>query len=239
MADERVALVTGASSGIGRAIARRFGRKGMRVALLARRMSRLEEVAEEIRKGGGQGLPLVADVSVSGEVEKAVDAVVERWGRIDILVNNAGIGEAGPVEDVSDDSLHRQFAVNVFGPFYATRAVVPHMKRQGGGQIINIGSVVGLVGLKNMSVYAATKWALRGLNESWREELYSHGIKAAYVAPGYVITEFGGRKEEDYESPEAEWALRPDDVAHVVESIVDQGPNSDIKEVVVQVLDRS
>jgi NADP-dependent 3-hydroxy acid dehydrogenase YdfG len=239
MSDERVGLVTGASSGIGRAIARRFGKKGIRVALIARRKERLERVAEEIRGSGGEAIPLVADVSSSAEVNAAIEAVIERWGRIDILVNNAGTGQAGAVETVSDESLHRQFAVNVYGPFYATRAVVPHMKSQGGGQIVNIGSVVGLVGLENMSVYSATKWALRGLNESWREELYPHRIKVAYVAPGYVITEFGGSRQEDYESPEAEWALMPDDVADVVESIVDQGPNADVKEVVLQVLDRS
>jgi 3-oxoacyl-[acyl-carrier protein] reductase len=98
--------------------------------------------------------------------------------------------------------------------------------------------VVGLVGVARGTAYVATKWALRGMNECWREELYPDGIKVAYVAPGYVITEFGGRKE-DYNSPEAEWALTPQDVAHTVEAIVDQGPNSDIREVVIQVRDRS
>lgn len=234
-----MALVTGASSGIGRAIAKRFGRKGMRVALVARRKAKLERVAGEVQAAGGEALPLVADVSEAKDIEAAVQAVVDRWGRLDVLVNNAGVGERSAVDATSDESLHRQFAVNVFGPFYGTRAAVPHMKRQGGGQIVNIGSVVGFVGVKDMSVYVATKWALRGLNEAWREELYPHGIKVAYVAPGFVLTEFGGRREEGEEAAEAEWALTPDDVAHVVEGLVDQGPNADAKEIVLQVLDRS
>ncbi|MEK6911340.1 MAG: SDR family NAD(P)-dependent oxidoreductase, partial [Candidatus Thermoplasmatota archaeon] len=143
-----------------------------------------------------------------------------------------------PVEKLSDESVREHFEVNVFGPFYFTRAVVPHLKKQKSGQIVNIGSVAGLVGVARGTAYVATKWALRGMNECWREELYADGIKVAYVAPGYVITEFGGRKE-DLDHPDAEWALTVNDVVHAVETIVDQGPNSDIREIVVQVRDRS
>lgn len=103
---------------------------------------------------------------------------------------------------------------------------------------MNIGSVVGLVGVARGTAYVGTKWALRGMNECWREELYPFGIKVAYIAPGYVISEFGGR-EEDPNAPETEWALTSDDVAKAVESVVDQGPNSDIREIVIQVRDRS
>ena len=233
-----MALVTGASSGIGRAIALRFGRKGMRVGLVARRKDRLKEVAAAIEKAGGKALVLPGDVRDSGFAKAAVDSVVEAWGRLDILVNNAGVGKYAPVEKLTDESMREQFEVNVFGPFHFTRAAVPVMRGQKAGQIVNIGSVVGLIGVPRGTAYVGTKWALRGMNECWREELYLDGIKSAYVAPGYVITEFGGRKE-DPSSPDAEWALTPDDVAHAVESIVDQGPNSDIREVVVQVRDRS
>jgi 3-oxoacyl-[acyl-carrier protein] reductase len=153
-------------------------------------------------------------------------------------VNNAGIGKYAPLEALTDESMRAQFEVNVFGPFYFTRAAVPFMKKRKSGQIVNIGSVVGLIGTARGTAYVGTKWALRGMNECWREELYPDGIKVAYVAPGYVITEFGGRKE-DPSAPEAEWALSVDDVAHAVDAIVDQGPNSDIREVVIQVRDRS
>ncbi len=233
-----MALVTGASSGIGRAIALRLGGKGMRVGLVARREGRLQEVASRIEQAGGKALVLAGDVRDPACARRAVDAVVKAWGRLDVLVNNAGMGEYAPVERLSDESMREQFEVNVFGPFHFTRAAVPTMRKQRAGQIVNIGSVVGLVGVPRGTAYAGTKWALRGMNECWREELYPDGIKSAYVAPGYVITEFGGRKEEPG-LPEAEWALTPDDVAHAVEAIVDQGPNSDIREVVVQVRDRS
>ena len=238
MAENRVALVTGASSGIGRGIALRFGSRGMRVGLAARRDRRLKEVASQIEGSGGKALAFPGDVRDSAFAQRAVDTVVDTWGRIDILVNNAGIGHYAPVEKLSDESVREQFEVNVFGPFYFTRAVVPHLKKQKSGQIVNIGSMAGLVGVARGTAYVATKWALRGMNECWREELYPDGIKVAYVAPGYVITEFGGRKE-DLDHPDAEWALTVNDVVHAVETIVDQGPNSDIREIVVQVRDRS
>jgi len=238
MAENRVSLVTGASSGIGRAIALRFGSKGMRVGLVARRKERLAQVASEIEKKGGEALLLPGDVRESRLADSAVAAVTKTWGRLDILVNNAGIGAYAPIEQLKDETMRQQFEVNVFGPFYFTRAAVPWMRKQRSGQIVNIGSVVGLVGTPRGTAYVGTKWALRGMNECWREELYPDGIKVAYVAPGYVITEFGGRKE-DFSLAEAEWALTPDDVVHAVECIVDQGPNSDVKEIVVQVRDRS
>ena len=238
MADRKVALVTGASSGIGRAIALRFGSRGMAVGLVARRKDRLAEVAAKIESSGGKAVTIPGDVRDPAFAAAAVKQVVDAFGRIDVLVNNAGIGTYAPLEQLTDDSFREQFEVNVFGPFYFTRATAPHMRAQKSGQIVNIGSVVGLVGTARGTAYVGTKWALRGMNECWREELYPDGIKVAYVAPGYVITEFGGRKE-DFSLPEAEWALTPDDVAHAVESIVDQGPNSDIREVVIQVRDRS
>jgi len=238
MVEKRVSLVTGASSGIGRAIALRFGSKGMRVGLVARRKDRLAQVAAAIEKNGGESLVLPGDVRESRVADSCVAAVTEAWGRLDILVNNAGIGAYAPIEQLKDETMRQQFEVNVFGPFFFTRAAVPWMKKQRSGQIVNIGSVVGLVGTPRGTAYVGTKWALRGMNECWREELYPDGVKVAYVAPGYVITEFGGRKE-DLSLPEAEWALTPDDVVHAVECIVDQGRNSDIKEIVVQVRDRS
>lgn len=238
MAENRVALVTGASSGIGRAIALRFGEKGMRVGVVARRKDRLQGVAEAIKGSGGTPLVLPGDVKEEGVAASAVEAVVQAWGRLDVLVNNAGIGEYAPVESLPLPSFREQLEVNVLAPFRFVQAAVPKMKKQGSGQIVNIGSMVGFVGVARGTAYAATKWALRGMTECWREELYPDGIKVAYVAPGYVITEFGGRKE-DYEAPEAEWAMTPRDVAHAVETVVDQGPNSDIREIVIQVRDRS
>ena len=219
-----MALVTGASSGIGRAIALRFGAKGMRVGLVARRKDRLAQVGAAIEKKGGQAHVLPGDVRDSKVADASVRSVVDAWSRLDVLVNNAGIGAYAPLEQLKDETMRQQFEVNVFGPFYFVRAAVPVMKKQKSGQIVNIGSVAGLVGTARGTAYVGTKWALRGMNECWREELYPDGIKVA---------------KEDFSVPDAEWALTPDDVAHAVECIVDQGPNSDIKEIVVQVRDRS
>ena len=238
MAEERVGLVTGASSGIGRAIARRLGSKGIRLELVARRADRLKTVAEEIRARGGEARVHAGDVRDSKLAAAAVGDAVRAWGRLAHLVNNAGMGRYAPVEDLSEASFREQFDTNVVAPVLFTKAAVPQMKKQKSGQIINLGSVVGYLGTPRGTAYVATKWALRGMNECWREELYPHGIKVAYMAPGYVISEFKGRKE-DLAAPESEWALTPDDVARAVEGIVDQGPNADIREIVMQVRDRS
>ncbi len=238
MSDERVALVTGASSGIGRAIALRFGSKGMRLGLVARREDRLRAVGKAVGDRGGEALLVPGDVRDAKLAAAAVRDVVKRWGRLDVLVNNAGVGRYAPVEDLPEASFREQFDTNVVAPFLFTQAAVPQMKKQKSGQIVNIGSAVGYVGTARGTAYVATKWALRGMNECWREELYPFGIKVAYMAPGFVVSEFNGRKE-DPGVPEAEWALTPDDVARAVEGIVDQGPNSDIREIVMQVRDRS
>jgi NAD(P)-dependent dehydrogenase (short-subunit alcohol dehydrogenase family) len=205
---------------------------------VARREDRLKDVAKAVEAQGGRALLLPGDVRNAEVARTAVRDVVTTWGRLDVLVNNAGIGKYAPVEDLPEESFREQFDTNVLAPFRFTQAAVPQMKRQRSGQIVNIGSVVGLVGVARGTAYVGSKWALRGMNECWREELYPFGIKVAYIAPGYVVTEFGGRRE-DPSSPEAEWALTPDDVARAVESVVDQGPNSDIREIVIQVRDRS
>ena len=238
MNEARVALVTGASSGIGRGIARRLGTKGFRLGLVARREDRLRAVGKEVEAAGGQALTFAGDVRDPKLAPSVVRGLLKEWGRIDVLVNNAGMGHYAAVENLSEASFREQFDTNVVAPFLFTKAAVPQMKKQHSGQIVNVGSVVGYVGVSHGTAYVGTKWALRGMNECWREELYPHGIKVAYIAPGYVVTEFGGRKEEA-DAPEAEWALTVDDVARAVESVVDQGPNSDIREIVIQVRDRS
>ncbi len=239
MAEQRAVLVTGASSGIGRVIALRFGAAGWKVAINARRQARLNEVAKAITVAGGEAFVAPDNLTEFGAHERVVNDTLEHLGRLDVLVNNAGMGRFEAVEAVQDDSYDDQFKLNVWAPLAMVRAVVPHFKQAGGGQIINIGSIVGYVGIAEGSVYSASKWALRGLNECWREELYPHNIKVAYVAPGFVLSEFNGRTEAPASNPDASWAMVPDDVAHAVLCIATQGPNSDIREIVLQVRDRS
>ena len=238
MTDAKTILVTGASSGIGKGIALRFGREGWRVALVARREAKLQEVAAAISDAGGEPHVIVADLSQEGAPDRVVATAIEALGDIDVLVNNAGMGNFESAEEISDAAYEAQFRLNVWACMAMVRAIVPHFREHGGGQLVNIGSVVGYIGYPKAAIYTSTKWALRGLNETWREELYPDGIKCAYVAPGYVITGFNDRDEQGT-AEEREWALFPEDVAHAVWCIATQGSHSDIKEIIIQVQDRS
>ena len=234
----KTALITGASSGIGRGIAHKFGQEGWEVTLVARREENLKNVAKEVEKAGGKVHIFATDLTVEGNPDKAVEFAIEKMGKIGTLVNNAGMGRFEMVPDIKDESYQEQFQLNVWACMAMVRSAVPHFKENGGGQIVNIGSIVGYLGISKGSIYSSTKWALRGLNESWREELYPDNIKVCYVGPGFVLTEFNGRKEGGTPE-EQEWAMVPGDVAHAVYCVATQGPNSDIKEISLQVLDRS
>ena len=234
----KVAIVTGASSGIGRAIALTLARSGWRLTLNARRRNLLQTLVREIEDGGGAAITVPDNLTEFGAHERVIGDTVSTFGRLDLLVNNAGIAGSGAIDEVQDETYDDCFKLNVWAPIALMRAAVPHFKEAGGGQVINIGSIVGYVPSPKGSVYAASKWALRGLTESWREELYPFRIKVAYVAPGYVVTEFGGRTAVRLDDVR-DWAMVPEDVAHVVHCIATQGPNSDIREVTLQVVDRS
>ena len=187
----RVAIVTGASSGIGTGLAQELARRGARVALVARRRERLEQVAAGIEAEGGTALVLPCDVEQRDAVEAAARAVVERFGRIDLLVNNAGFGVApAGAEESSLDQARSIFETNFFGLVRMTRAVVPHMRRQGSGRIINIGSVLGFLPMPYGALYAATKHAVEGYSESLDHELRTRGIRVSIIEPAYTKTPF-------------------------------------------------
>lgn len=189
----KVVIVTGASSGMGRAAAREFGRAGARVAVAARRAERLEEVARAILAEGGEAVAIPTDVSRAEQVERLICRTVESFGRIDVLVNNAGYGQIGWLEQMSAAEVEAQFAVNVLGAVNAARLALPVMMRQGGGHIINVSSIAGLVGTPSFSLYAASKFALRGFSEGLRREAAPWGVKVSVLYPATVVTEFGQR----------------------------------------------
>ncbi len=186
----KVALVTGASSGIGAATAKALAREGVRVALLARREERLEEVADEIRRLPSHALVCPADVTHSAAVRAAVERVLGQWKRIDILVNNAGRGLAAPLEATTPEELRALMEVNVVGVLTLTQAVLPGMLQHASGHIINISSVAGRRGISLRSAYNATKFALVGLSEALRMELSGTGVHVSTVYPIYTKTEF-------------------------------------------------
>ncbi len=187
-----VALITGASSGIGEAAAKVFARRGYRVTLAARRRERLEALAEEIRLAGGEALVVPTDVSDHQAVERMVQSTLDAWGQIDVLVNNAGFGRLRWLENLRPvEDIEAQVRVNVLGVMWAARAVLPHMTERRSGVILNVSSVAGWVAAPGYSVYAATKFALRGFTEALRREVAVFNVHVLGFYPGPVATEFG------------------------------------------------
>lgn len=184
----RSAVITGASSGIGREIAMATAALGAQVALLARRESELNLVADEIAYRGGIALPISCDVTDSERLKSAIDYAVEEFGGIDILVNSAGVALPDRVLDARLQDLHRMMEVNYFGAVQAIRAVLPTMLQAGRGNIVNIGSTAGRRGDETLAGYCASKFALAGYTEALRVELFGSGLTTSLVVPGPVDT---------------------------------------------------
>ena len=186
----RVAIVTGASAGIGEATARALAAAGMRVAVCARRRERLDLLAARILSAGGEVAVYGLDVTDAAAVRAMVDDVASRGGRIDVLVNNAGRGLSATVEDTKPGEFRALLELNVMAAFTATQAVLPWMRRQGRGHIVNVSSIVGRRGVPYRGAYSATKFALSGLSEALRVELAGTGISVSVVYPIGTATEF-------------------------------------------------
>jgi short-subunit dehydrogenase len=188
----RVAIITGASSGIGEATGRRLAEAGVRVALCARRQERLDRLAEELRAGGREASVHAVDVTDAAAVGRMVGEVASRWGRVDVLVNNAGRGLAARFQDTTPEELRALLELNLIAVMTASQAVLPVMRRQGRGHIINVSSVVGRRGVPLRAAYSASKFALGGLSEAMRVELHGSGIAVSLVYPVATATEFHG-----------------------------------------------
>ncbi len=185
----KVVLITGASAGIGRATAREFAAQGARLALLARRITTLEEVCAELQP---YHVPIVltpADVTNSDQLAAAVDRVCEVFGRIDILINKAGVTMGGPHQDLAEDRLRQLLDVNIYGPLRLTQLVLPGMLRQGSGHIVNVGSMVGIINSPGLAAYTATRAAVRAFSEALRREVQGTGIQVSTIMPGWTKTE--------------------------------------------------
>jgi short-subunit dehydrogenase len=186
----RVVVITGASAGIGRETALLFAKAQCRLALAARRKDRLDLLAEEVKRIGGEALSVQTDVSDEKQVEQLIHETVTRFGRLDILINNAGFGLFAKLEDTSAEELKTIFATNFLGTFYAIKAVLPVMQQQKAGHIINVSSVAGKRGFPLSGAYCATKFAMNGLTESLRTELRGSGIDVSLVMPVGTATDF-------------------------------------------------
>jgi NADP-dependent 3-hydroxy acid dehydrogenase YdfG len=192
MINKKVALITGASKGIGRVIAHKFAQEGLAVALTARNEEDLKEVAAKIVTNG-ETKPLVipADLQDEKQLADIPKKIVDKWGRIDVLVNNAGLGYLKPFMEISLDEFNEMLDVNVRAVFSLTQKVLPYMIERKSGNIVNIASLAGKNGFKGGTGYAATKWALRGFAQCLMLEVRDHDIRVITIFPGSVDTSFG------------------------------------------------
>lgn len=221
-----VALVTGGSRGIGRAIALRLTNMGASVAICGRNSEALSKTETDLKKTGSRVYSQVADVSQSSQVAALVQGVEAALGPISILVNNAGIGLFGPAHEKTEADWDRVLDTNLKSVFLVSRAVVPSMIRRGSGDIINISSLAGRNAFAGGGIYCASKWGLQGLSACMAEDLRDHGIRLSVVSPGSVATDFSPRGPKDTSK-----ALSPEDVAHAVVMIVTQAPQSFVSEI--------
>jgi 3-oxoacyl-[acyl-carrier protein] reductase len=213
----KTALVTGASKGIGRAVALSLAGEGARVALMARGEAGLQEVAEQIRRGGGQALSIVADVVGEDAAARAFAAAERELGPVSVLVNNAGIVEIAPVAELSAEAWDRTLEVNLKAPFLFAREAVRRMVPRGGGRIVFVSSISATLGTPKLSAYCASKWGVHGLIKSLAEELRGTGVLALGVAPGSVDTEM--LRKSGFPA-----AMQPEDVATVVRFLCCEAP---------------
>ena len=182
-------MVTGASSGIGEATALALAAEGANVAIVARRADRLDALAKRITDAGGTALPLAADMSEEAQVRSMVSQTRARFGRVDVLVNNAGVMLLGTIGDADTEDWRRMVNLNVLGLMYCTHAVLPAMKAQGAGHIVNISSTAGRTVNAMAGVYCATKHAVGAFSEALRQEVYKEKIRVTIIEPGVVQTE--------------------------------------------------
>ena len=236
----KVAIVTGASSGIGESMARHLAARGAKVVLAARRTDRLDKVVAEIREAGGEAFAVATDVAQRADLEKLAAATVEAFGRIDVLVNNAGVMPLSPIERLKVDEWDRTIDVNIKGVLYGIAAVLPRMQAQGSGHILNVASIAGFkVFTPIRTVYSATKHAVRAISEGLRVEMGHSGVRVTVVSPGAVESElkFGSTDADATAGLKAFYEanqIPADAVARAVVYAVEQPADVDINEVVVR-----
>jgi NADP-dependent 3-hydroxy acid dehydrogenase YdfG len=241
---EKVAIITGASSGIGEATALALAAQGAQVVIVARRGDRLEKLAQQISETGGKALQIIADVTDEAQVRQMVDKAQAELGRVDILVNNAGVMLLGPIDGADTEDWRRMVNLNVLGLMYATHAVLPLMKAQGEGHIINISSVAGRTASANVGVYNATKWGVGAFSEALRQEVHKDKIRVTVIEPGIVATELGEHitntevKERLQARVAAMTPLESEDIAAAIVYAVTQPPRVNVNEILIRPTDQ-
>ena len=209
---DKVAVVTGSTRGIGRAIAEALAGQGARVVVSARSPADVERAVDEMRQAGQEVRGKACDVRKYSDAESLMRFAAEGWGGLDILVNNAGIGIFGHVAEISPEEWDRVIDTNLTGVFYCCRAAIPFLRQRGGGYIINISSLAGKNAFPDGTAYNASKFGLEGFTEALMLDLRYENTKVSYIMPGSVATHFAGREPSERDA----WKLAPQDVARVV-----------------------
>jgi short-subunit dehydrogenase len=235
----KVALITGASSGIGRASALALAQEGAHLVITARREKRLQELAASVQQNGVRAVTVVGDATAEETAQRCVTAAVQTFGRLDILINNVGVGNYKNLVDTSAAEYDEMMDSNVRSTFLFTRHAVPVMIKQGSGTILMISSMAGIYGFAGEAVYCATKFAQVGFAQALDKELRPHGIKVGVICPGGTKTEFALGKGRTEQGVAASGMLEPGDVAGAVFLACTQSPNARIIEVQMRTMDES
>ena len=231
----KIALITGASSGMGKAAALRLSQEGFTIVAAARREDRLMALTDEIKQGGGECLPVKTDVGNLKEIQSLVQNTVLKYERIDLLFNNAGMMNAAPIEQLPHEDIEQMININVLAAIRIVKEVVPVMKKQNNGLILNVSSVLGRKTRANAWVYAASKWAITAMNDGLREELVGTRIRVCSLQPGVVNTELFDRFPEH----PAKWQnisemIKPEEMADLIAYIVNLPWHLNINEVLIR-----
>ncbi len=233
--ENKVVVITGASSGLGEATARLLSAQGASVVLGARRVERIQSLADELTGNGGKALAIPTDVTDYDQVKRLVDAAVQTYGRIDVMINNAGLMPQSPLERLKIDDWNQMIDVNIKGVLYGIAAALPHMKAQKSGHIINVSSVAGHKVHPNAAVYAATKHAVRAISEGLRMEVKPYNIRTTVISPGAVDTELPNSVTEpdiaEIVRKAHERAIPADTFARAVAYAMSQPEDVDINEI--------
>jgi clavulanate-9-aldehyde reducatase len=239
--DGKVAVVTGASSGIGEATALALAGEGAAVLLGARREDRLRALAERIESEGGRALPRAVDLTDEDQVKAFMQSARDELGGLHILVNNAGVMLLGPVSGADTADWRRMIDVNLLGLLWCTHAALPHMEQSGGGDIVNLSSVAGRRASAGAAVYNMTKFGVTGFSEALRQEALHAGIRVTVVEPGYVETELHGHNTNpavldaiERTQEQIGEVLQPEDIANAVAYAVTRPPHVCLNELLVR-----
>lgn len=226
----KIAIVTGSSSGIGKAIALTFAGEGARVVVAARRRALCEQVVKQVQERGGEALAIQTDVADEAQVERLIAETVKRFGGLDILVNNAGIGGGGRIADTSTETFDQVINTNLRGTFFCCRAGFRQMQKTGGGTIINMSSVTGVQAWAETGTYSASKHAIMALTKALADEGRPHKIKVSAICPGGVADELVDASPKEIERSEK---ISPFDIAETAVYLATLGPHAVVHQVIV------